>query len=519
MRRMTKRARKGAEGLGRSDEMILAALSHEFRTPLNGVLGMARLLARTRLDAAQRSYVTALEQSGEHLLGLVNQVLDLARLQSGRIELRPGLVDLEPLLQGVTEILSPRAHAKGLEIAWAVDPGLPPIRADEARLRQVLFNLAGNAVKFTDAGGVLIAAEAGRADAPAGKARVRFCVRDTGPGVSDEERGHIFEPFAQGRASAEAVESTGLGLAIVSRLAEAMDAELGVDAAPGGGALFWAEASFPAAGAPRAGQPLQGLPVAIVSCNPLLAEAAARQVRACGGEPIVFENARAAAAAPPEAPALVDFAAGAERRPRPIAGRRSIVLLGPELRAHIPALRKSGFDGYLIKPLRRQSVATRLLAVSGPAAQPAAPPLEDERARLTAGSGARVLLAEDNPINAMLARALLEREGCVVDQARTGPEAVEAAAAQAYDLILLDLRMPGMGGVEAARAMRKAGVRSPIAALTADAFEDARQASLQAGMDDFLTKPLEPAALHALLGRLVAPAGFTDSATDAKLAS
>ena len=515
---MTKRAHKGPEGLGRSDEMILAALSHEFRTPLNGVLGMARLLARTRLDGAQRSYVTALEQSGEHLLGLVNQVLDLARLQSGRIELRPAPVDLEQLLQGVTEILSPRAHAKGLEIAWAVDPGLPPIRADEARLRQVLFNLAGNAVKFTDAGGVLIAAEAGQGAAPAGKVRVRFSVRDTGPGVSEEERGHIFEPFAQGRASAEAVESTGLGLAIVSRLAEAMDAELGVDAAPGGGALFWAEASFPTAGAARAARPLQGLPVAIVSSSPVLAEAAARQVGACGGEPAIFASAKAAAAAPPQAPALVDFAAG-ERRPRPIAGRRSIVLLGPELRAHIPALRKSGFDGYLIKPLRRQSVATRLLAVSGPAAQPAAPPLEDERARLTAGSGARVLLAEDNPINAMLARALLEREGCVVDQARTGPEAVEAAGAQAYDLILLDLRMPGMGGVEAARAMRKAGVRSPIAALTADAFEDARRASLQAGMDDFLTKPLEPAALHALLGRLLAPAGFTETATDAKLAS
>ena len=515
---MTKPSPKGAQGLGRQDEMILAALSHEFRTPLNGVLGMARLLAGTRLDAAQRSYVTALEQSGEHLLGLVNQVLDLARLQSGRIELRLAAVDLEQLLQGVTEILSPRAHAKGLEIAWAVDPGLPPIRADEARLRQVLFNLAGNAVKFTDAGGVLIAAEAGHGAASPGQARVRFVVRDTGPGVSEEERRHIFEPFAQGRASAEAVESTGLGLAIVSRLAEAMQAHLGVDAAPGGGALFWAEASFPITGSAVASRPLGGLPVAIVSANAILAEAAARQVRACGGEPMIFTSAKAAAAAPPEAPALIDFATAAQPRPRPIAGRRSIVLLGPELRARIPALRKSGFDGYLIKPLRRQSVATRLLAVSGPAARKTAAPVEDERARLAAGSGARVLLAEDNPINAMLARALLEREGCVVDHAKTGPEAVEAAGAQAYDLILLDLRMPGMGGVEAARAMRKAGVGAPIVALTADAFEDARRASLEAGMDDFLTKPLEPAALHALLGRLV-PAGFTDTATDAKLAS
>jgi CheY-like chemotaxis protein len=189
------------------------------------------------------------------------------------------------------------------------------------------------------------------------------------------------------------------------------------------------------------------------------------------------------------------------------------------MRARIPALRRSGFAGYLIKPLRRQSVATRLMAVLDQAApHPASGPIEDERARLAAGSGARVLLAEDNPINAMLATALLEREGCTVDRARSGPEAVEAAASGAYDLILLDLRMPGMGGVEAARAMRRQGVRAPIAALTADAFEDSRRACLQAGMDDFLTKPLEPAALHGLLGRFLR-SGFTDKSTDAKLAS
>ncbi|HEX4098685.1 MAG TPA: response regulator, partial [Caulobacteraceae bacterium] len=379
------------------------------------------------------------------------------------------------------------------------------------------FNLAGNAVKFTHSGGALITAEPAEGEVPAGEARVRFVVRDTGPGVSREERRRIFEPFAQGRASAEAVESTGLGLAIVGRLAEAMDATLGLDSTPGQGAAFWMEASFPIAKSARPPQPLAGQTVVIVTDNPILADAAARQVRACGGEPMIFESATAAAAAPADAPALVDFAFAARRRPSPLAGRRSIVLLGAEMRARIPTLRKSGFDGYLIKPLRRQSVATRLLAL-GEASQPAAPPVEDERARLAAGSGARVLLAEDNPINALLARALLEREGCIVDQARTGPEAVEAAGAVAYDLILLDLRMPGMGGIEAVRAMRKAGVRAPVAALTADAFEDARRACLEAGMDDFLTKPLEPAGLHALLGRLLLP-GFTDSAQDAKLAS
>ena len=515
---MTAKLRRRPVSLGPGDN-LLASLSHEFRTPLNGVLGMARLLASTRLDAAQRSYVTALEQSGEHLLGLVNQVLDLARLQAGALELHPAPVDLERLLQGVAEIMSPRAHAKGLEIAWAVDPGLPDILADEARLRQVLFNLAGNAVKFTDCGGVLLAAERAEGPSGPGQARVRFSVRDTGPGVSEEERQRIFEPFAQGRASSEAVESTGLGLAIVSRIAEAMDADIGLDSAPGCGAAFWIDATFPVAAPADRDTPLQGLQVVIVSENPILAQAAAQQVTACGGEPLIFDSAKAAAGAPAGAPALVDFAVGVARRPRPLAGRRSIVLVDPEMRARIPALRRSGFEGYLIKPLRRQSVATRLLAVSGGGEdRPATAPIEDERARLAAAPGARVLLAEDNPINAMLARALLEREGCQVDQARTGPEALEAAKAGGYDLILLDLRMPGMGGVEAAKAMRRAGVTAVLAALTADAFEDARRACLEAGMDDFLTKPLEPAALHALLARLPRP-GFTDSLPDAKLAS
>ena len=514
---MTTRARKRAGGNGRPDELILAALSHEFRTPLNGVLGMARLLGATRLDAAQRSYVAALEESGEHLLGLVNQMLDLARIEATGLELHPAPMDIERLLQGVAEIMSPRAHPKGLEIAWVCDPGLPQVVADEAKLRQILFNLIGNALKFTEAGGVLISAEPATAPPARGRARVRFTVCDTGPGVSAEDRQKIFEPFAQGRASA--VESTGLGLAIVRRLAEAMGATLGLDSTPGEGSRFWAEADFPVAAVAKDARALAGSPVVIVSPTPLLAEAAARQVRACGGEPLVFATAKAAGAAPAGAPALVDFPVVAKRRPAPLAGRPSIVLLGPEMRARIPALRRSGFAGYLIKPLRRQSVATRLMAVLDQAAShPASGSGDDERARVAAGFGARVLLAEDNPINAMLATALLEREGCTVDRVKSGPEAVEAATTGAHDLILLDLRMPGMGGIEAAKVMRRHGVTTPIAALTADAFEESRRACLQAGMDEFLTKPLEPAALHGLLGRVLRP-GFTDKRPDAKLAS
>jgi len=261
--------------------------------------------------------------------------------------------------------------------------------------------------------------------------------------------------------------------------------------------------------------------VALTSPSAIVAEAAARQIEACGGKALVFATAAEAAAAPAGVPALIDLSGGAKRAPKALAGRPCIVLLTPEERGRIPSLRRAGYAGYLIKPLRRKSLATRVLAVSGPVeaneADDAAP-ADDERAQPAAAQGARVLLAEDNPINAMLARALLEREGCAVDRVQTGLQALEAGSTGAYDLILLDLRMPGLTGCETAEALRARGVRTPIAALTADAFHDTRQTCLKAGMDDFVTKPIDTAALRALLARWTR-APFTDAKPEAKLAS
>ncbi|MET0294837.1 MAG: ATP-binding protein, partial [Phenylobacterium sp.] len=238
----------------------LASLSHEFRTPLNGVLGMARLLEGTRLTAEQRSYVAALTESGEHLLSLVNDVLDYARLGAGKVELRPAPMAVEDLLRSVCELLSPKAQEKGLEIAWAAPAGAGRILADEGRLRQILLNFAGNAVKFTQAGGVMI----GVSQRPGG--RLRFLVEDTGPGVSPEARAGIFEAFAQAELGAQA-GGAGLGLAIARSLAGAMDGQVGVRAAAGGGAAFWFEAAFPAVAAEAAPGPLAGRTVGIASPN------------------------------------------------------------------------------------------------------------------------------------------------------------------------------------------------------------------------------------------------------------
>ena len=496
----------------------LATLSHEFRTPLNGVLGMARLLEGTRLTGEQRAYVTALRESGDHLLSLVNDVLDFARLGATAIDLTPAPVDVEGLLRQVAELMSPRAHEKGVEIAWAVSPGLPTILADEGRLRQILLNYAGNAVKFTEKGGVLLTASL--ADG-----RVRFSVADTGPGVAPEARVKIFEAFVQTDASHRTqLGGAGLGLAIVARLARAMDGQAGVGGEVGQGADFWFEAPFEIGSPYSAGQPLAGKAVAVASPNAIVRIAAARQIEAAGGRAFVAaDTASALKTAPADAVLLIDAAlAGPRGALKPPAGRRAVVLLTPDQRGRIDRLKTAGFTGYLIKPLRAASIVAQVLQATTLSPAPAAErPAEDDRIAPASAPGVRVLLAEDNPINALLARTLLEREGCKVDRVAGGDQAVAALSSDSFDLILMDLRMPGLNGVDATRAIRAQGVTVPIVALTADAFDEDRRACLAAGMNDFLVKPLTHAALRDVLTRWTganAPGVWTKTATRAKVA-
>jgi len=485
----------------------LATLSHEFRTPLNGVLGMARLLDGTRLTAEQKSYVAALRESGDHLLALVNDVLDLARLGAGKIELHPSPTDIAALLRQVTELMSPRAHEKGVEIAWACAADLPLLMADEGRLRQVLLNFAGNAVKFTETGGVLLTAES------AGQGQLRLTVRDTGPGVPPAARKRIFEPFVHADPSHGAVlGGAGLGLAIVTRLSNAMGGSVGVDETPGGGATFWMEAAFPVVGRTATDRPLAGQVVGVASPNPVVLEAASRQIAGLGGQVITAATvADLTLIAPADAVLLIDnLLAPGRRALKAPEGRACVILLRPDERARIPRSRAASFSGYLIKPLRADSLAARVLAAKGVAPKADHPP-EDDRIAAATATGARVLLVEDNPINALLARTLLKREGAEVDRAASGQEALAAVSAATYDLILMDLRMPDLSGVEASRELRARGVATPIVALTADAFEDDRRAALGAGMDDFLVKPLTENALRAVLARWVGWTGGTEA--------
>ncbi|MBC6981474.1 response regulator [Caulobacter sp. 17J80-11] len=484
-------------------EDFLRLMSHEIRTPLNGVIGMLGLLARTKMDGAQRAYLSGARESADHLLSLVNDLLDFARIEAGRLELEAAPVDVERLVQSVAELLSPRAHEKGLELAWAVDADVPDVLADDGRLRQILFNLAGNAVKYTETGGALISVR--RAGGRGKKAKLRFSVRDTGPGVPEAARERVFEEYGHAQPQhACRYDSAGLGLAVVKRLVEAMEGAVGVSAAAGGGSEFWFEASFPTVAAEPRETPLEGLTVAIASPSALVREAAGRQVEAAGGTIAAAASMEAVTAAP-DAVVLVDHALAVEAGtlvPRP-RDRKAIVLLRPEQRELIEKYRGAGYCGYLIKPLRRSSLAVRVkAALSGQVSSAGGlAPLDDDRVAPATIAGVRVLLAEDNPVNALLVQTVLRREGCTVELAGTGGEVLDAMTRARFDLVLMDVRMPGMDGMAATRALRARGEAAPIVALTANAFDADRKACIEAGMNDFLTKPIDPATLRHALAR------------------
>lgn len=483
----------GKPPAGGQEQQFLRLMSHEMRTPLNGVIGMLGLLSRTRLDGAQRAYAEAAQKSAEHLLGLVNDLLDYARLEAGALEFDLATVDPENLTRSVAELLSPRAHERDLEIVWSVAPDMPHIIADEGRLRQVLFNLAGNAVKFTDKGGVHIQVKTcgGTAKNP----KVSFIIDDNGPGVPIDARTRIFEEFGHAdQTDAVRHDGAGLGLAVVRRLAEAMKGRVWVEDRPEGqGARFIFEASFARAEFEPAATTLNGHTVSIQSHSPFVRDSVQALIEASGG--------KLAKDAPVT---LVDHALSSDgqRVPCPENGQ-SIILLRPSERDLIASYKADGFHGYLIKPLRRESLAQRVLIASPQSntVAPVAAPPEDDRLAEGSFKGVRVLLVEDNPVGQLLAKTLLRREGCLVQTASDGHEALTAAGTHLFDVIFMDMRMPRLDGVSATRLMRAQGLRTPIIALTANAYSEDRALCLEAGMDDHLSKPLELESLRGALAR------------------
>ncbi len=506
-----------AEAANEAKSRFLATVSHEFRTPLNGILGMADLLGSTSLSAEQTAYVSAIRVSGDALSSLINELLDFSRIEAGKLELKNAQFDLAALVEGVVELLAPRAQGKGLDIASIVSLETPRrVIGDAGRLRQVLINLAGNAVKFTESGGVGVEVALGDSG------KIRFSIQDTGPGIAVDRRKAIFEDFEQGDGSASRHhEGTGLGLAISRRIVEMMGGDLRLDSTSASGSYFCFEIALPT---PQVAvsllQPaafVESRRILLVTAAPFAGVYLARRLDDFGGQVEVVPSCIEAEARMLGGVVLdlviVDCALGEEtsRKLSKLARERAcgkcLVLFSPFERREFGEALLQEFDGWLVKPVRLESVMSKLERPS-----PGEEGLAQSKASLSHQvlQGRNILLAEDNDVNALLVERHLQKLGAEVRRARDGLEAVDLATEslsrgeKQFDGVLMDIRMPGMDGLEAARKIRaeENSRNMPpmrIIALTANAFDEDREAALEAGMDDFLTKPVDLQALAAAL--------------------
>ncbi len=541
--RELEQAKVAAEDASRFKSSFLANMSHEIRTPMNAIIGLTHLIRRAAVDRRQIEQLNRVTQAAQHLLGIINDILDFSKIEEGKLSIEHNDFELDRVFQNLNDLIGDRAAEKRLEIVNCIDPAIPALlRGDRLRLGQVLVNFASNAIKFTEAGSIIFRVRLLSQDETT--LTLRFEVSDSGIGLSEEQQERLFQAFEQADASTtRRFGGTGLGLAISKRLVELMGGRIGVDSTLGQGSTFWFELPLQrAAAASTVARSLtlpRGLRVLVVddvvdarvALEDMLLSFSARVRTAESGEQAIAAMHEAMATGQPFDLVMMDWAMpgmdgietsrrilGLDLQPAP-----KIILAtayGGEWSAE--QLAAIGIAAQLNKPVTPSVLHDAMLGVlSGQNPLPPAPAADSPAALdLSPLRGRNILLAEDNPINREVALELLEETGLRVDVAVDGQEAFEKATKTAYDLILMDVQMPNLDGLEATRKLRAFPERRnvPILAMTANAFDEDKRACLEAGMNDHVPKPVDPDHLfRTLLQWMPAqaqPAALHESPTD-----